>query len=174
LGSYTYTIDGNTYPPTLAAYSASVNYIATADVYYASREYIALENNGPATSVVTPGTNVAVWKIIPFRFFYYQTPLATLVTFDAVDSESLGLPKVYAPPGVSIVSYEWDFGNGETGYGSTASTTYTYNQGPPDLQVVLTIIDSLGRQYSTAHYLALESGIESIGYSGYTIGPPTT
>lgn len=48
--------------------------------------------------------------------------------------------------GATITSYEWDFGNGSSGTGSTASTTYSAAR---TFTVRLTITDSLGRTATT-------------------------
>ena len=94
-----------------------------------------------------------------------HTPLNVLVTFDAIDSESLGLPTPAVPPGISIVSYQWNFGNGQTGFGPYAGTTFTYPVPVPGFQVSLSVVDSLGRTTSTARQINLLSiGLVGGGY----------
>jgi PKD repeat protein len=55
--------------------------------------------------------------------------------------------------GATIVSYAWDFGNGNTGTGVTANTSYnaagTFN-------VVLTVTDNLGRTNSTSKTVTVQ------------------
>ena len=87
------------------------------------------------------------------RFQDYITPLNQQVTFDVSDSTSQGIPKTVTPSGVSVLKYQWDLGNGITGEGPIITTTYL--TASPDAAATLTIIDSLGRQYSTTHRLNL-------------------
>lgn len=91
------------------------------------------------------------------QYTSYTSVLNETVIFDATDSLSLGVPKTIVPAGIQVVSYEWDLGNGTTGVGPTISTTYNYTSPPPDAAATLTVIDSLGRQYSTTHPLNLLS-----------------
>lgn len=87
----------------------------------------------------------------------YVTALNQTTVFDATDSLSLGVPKTVVPPGIQVISYNWDFGNGQTGIGPTVQTSYNYVTPPPDTVVTLTIVDSLGRQYATKHPINLTS-----------------
>jgi hypothetical protein len=52
---------GATGPFVGGTYSASVDYPAGSVVVNASITYVAIQTNGPASSVITPGTNVAYW-----------------------------------------------------------------------------------------------------------------
>jgi len=61
--------------------------------------------------------------------------------------------RVIPPPGVSILEYFWDFGDGHTGYGPTV--THTYEVADPDTEISLTVLDSLGREWSTSKTLSL-------------------
>ena len=56
-------------------------------------------------------------------------------------------------PGGTIVSYSWDFGNGQTATGATASTVYTV---PRTYRVVLTVTDSFGRQNTATATITIE------------------
>jgi PKD repeat protein len=50
-------------------------------------------------------------------------------------------------PNPPIVSYEWNFGNGETGSGATVTFSYRKRRNPParvDYTVTLRITDSAG------------------------------
>ena len=49
------------------------------------------------------------------------------------------------PPGRTIVSYDWDFGDGTTGSGQTVSHTYHQLR---TFTIVLTVTDSTGRKNS--------------------------
>ena len=60
---------------------------------------------------------------------------------------------VTPPPGVTILEYFWDFGDGFVGYGPTV--THTYEVADPDTEISLTILDSLGREWSTSKALSL-------------------
>ena len=57
------------FPPSFPAYSALTNYAVGNLVSFISApntlpvNYVALQANGPATAVVTPGTNAAVWGV---------------------------------------------------------------------------------------------------------------
>ena len=112
------------------------------------------------------------------RYQIYETPTNVAVTFDAGTSIviGLGLPYCIVPPGLSIVSYEWDLGNGNFATGPTVSgIVYSQQTAPPDTHVTLTIVDSLGRRSSATHWLYLQ-GINQILPSGSEIrqGPDRT
>lgn len=87
------------------------------------------------------------------HFQDYTLDLNTPVTFDAFDSETLGIPKTVIPAGIGVVEYSWDLGNGQNASGPL--TTTIYYTASPDASATLTIIDSLGRQTSTTHRLNL-------------------
>jgi hypothetical protein len=95
------------------------------------------------------------------RFYVDQLPLGSPITFDALDAQGLGLPVVAAT--IPIINYQWDFGNGLTGFGSAATTQYTYGAPPPSAQCTLTVTDALGRQYSTAKRLNIETSAPIYG-----------
>lgn len=99
------------------------------------------------------------------------TPLNTTIFFDATDSASLGLPKPTVPAGVTIASYNWDFGNGQTGQGPLASTTFSYPIAIPGFQVSLVIVDSLGRSTSCPRQINLQS--VAPGSGGFRESPGT-
>jgi PKD repeat protein len=65
-------------------------------------------------------------------------------TFDASDSSS---------PGASITSYEWEFGDGTTATGQSASHTYD-TMG--EYEVTLTVTDDIGETASTTTTISLE------------------
>ncbi len=60
---------------------------------------------------------------------------------------------VTPPPGVTILEYFWDFGDGFVGHGPTV--THTYEVADLDTEISLTILDSLGREWSTSKALGL-------------------
>jgi hypothetical protein len=93
------------------------------------------------------------------RYQVYETPINVAITFDAGTSVviGLGLPYSVVPPGVSIVSYNWDLGDGNTATGPTVSgVVYNQTTAAPDTAVTLTVTDSLGRRSSTTHQLYLQ------------------
>jgi hypothetical protein len=86
----------------------------------------------------------------------YITLLNQPVTFDVFNTPAItGLPQTILPPGVNIVSMTWVLGNGIVSLGPLVTTTYTIAM--PDIAATLTIVDSLGRTYSTTHRLNLVS-----------------
>ncbi len=168
-----YTVNGVTYPPgvtTVAGSSvtlpASTIQVASTTSFEASGTIMfgALGVGGIPQSVVYTGktattftgctggtgTYVIGTPVWDPRFYTNQTLLNQAIVFDAIDSIPLGLPKVIVPSGVSIISYQWDFGNGLQGYGPVASVTYAYLRAVPGLTVSLTVLDSRNRSYSCA------------------------
>jgi PKD repeat protein len=69
----------------------------------------------------------------------------TLVFFSASTSTS----------NTTIVEYSWDFGNGQTGSGVTATTTF---EDPRPYFVTLTIRDEFGRSASTTNTVTVSAG----------------
>jgi PKD domain len=61
--------------------------------------------------------------------------------------------RVTAPPGITILEYFWDFGDGFTGHGPIV--THTYEVPDPTTSISLTVLDSLGREFSTSKALSL-------------------
>jgi PKD repeat protein len=85
------------------------------------------------------------------------SPLAASFTFSKTDPAPGEMVFVNAAtsttaPGATITSYEWDFGNGLTGTGVSASTSYTT---AGTYTVNLKITDSLGRTATTSRTLAV-------------------
>lgn len=89
------------------------------------------------------------------RYAWGTTPVFLPVEFfgTAHTVESKMQPHVVAPPGITILTYLWDFGDGHTGYGPIV--THTYEVPDPTTSISLTVIDSLGREFSTAKALSL-------------------
>lgn len=97
------------------------------------------------------------------RYQSYSTPVGVLVIFDAINSLGLStgfgapenqLPQTLIPTGVSVLSYTWDFGNGQKANGPVVSTTYS--TGAPDAITTLTVLDSLGRSRTCFHQMNLQ------------------
>lgn len=109
--------------------------------------------DGCTTSSASHTYTAALTVIYDQRFYVDSLQLGTPVTFDALDAGNLGLPVVTTPTGVTIQQYRWDFGNGVISYGPQASITYPYNVVPQSINVLLSVVDSLGRQYATSHHV---------------------
>jgi hypothetical protein len=90
-----------------------------------------------------------------YRYAWGTTPVFLAVEFFGIahEVESKTQPHVIAPPGISILEYLWDFGDGYTGYGPIV--THTYEVPDPTTAISLTVIDSLGREFSTSKALSL-------------------
>lgn len=78
------------------------------------------------------------------RYAAYTTPTNTLLTFTA---------SVMLPSGLIVTEYRWDWGDGQIGYGSTA--THTYKIAPPETTARLTITDSNRNIWSKSKILNL-------------------
>ena len=113
---------------------------------------IAQDENG-SNSSWSPPLNVTVSQVDsgelpvvdaggPYNISANQT-----VSFDASNS--------YVPDGV-IVSYEWDFGDGENGSGINPTHVYQY---PGEYTVTLVITDSNGDAYSTSILVTVDSEV---------------
>jgi hypothetical protein len=146
----TYRINGIQYPPADRTWtSGGVTY----STQYSTYTTVSVSSASPTTG--KNGGVITTDSVAPCLFV---VPLNQSVVFDAVDSDSLGLPKVLIDPNtlVHIVSYSWNLGNGVLSSGPTVTTVYTYPQIPPDLAVTLTIVDTLGRTYSTTKQITIE------------------
>lgn len=88
-----------------------------------------------------------------YRYEILTTPVYVPIAFDAIGAASPSHPKVVTPPGVSVIQYLWNFGDGTIGYGP--QPTHTYTAASPDTQVSLTVTDSRGLTASVAKPLNL-------------------
>ncbi len=90
-----------------------------------------------------------------YRYAWGTTPVFLAVEFHAepVVVEGKKQAHVQPPPGVTILEYFWDFGDGHVGHGPTV--THTYEVADPDTAISLTVLDSLGREWSTSKALSL-------------------
>jgi PKD repeat protein len=94
----------------------------------------------PQGIIIPPSGLVAVFTFSP------PAPAEdTLVLFDASTSRS----------NTTIASYTWNFGNGRTGSGATATTVF---EDPGSYFVTLTIRDELGRSVSTTNTVTVTAG----------------
>jgi hypothetical protein len=118
------------------------------------------EQTGP------PGTAIYDGDIYPYpplpsdkgsdaRYAWGTTPVFLAVEFfgTAHVVEGKTQSHVIPPPGVSILEYFWDFGDGHTGHGPIV--THTYEVPDPTTSISLTVLDSLGREFSTSKALSL-------------------
>jgi hypothetical protein len=127
------------------------------------------EQGGP-TGAVTYDGDTYPYAPLPsdrgddYRYELGTTPVFLAVVFDAIGQTHPSNPKVITPPGVSILEYFWDFGDGATGYGPVV--THTYEVADPTTSISLRVLDSLGRSYSASKSLSLV-----IVDFGYIIGP---
>jgi chitodextrinase len=94
------------------------------------------------------------------RYAAFTTPTNLLITFVAT-----AIPD----SGVIVTEYKWDFGDGQIGYGATA--THTYLAASPQTQVVLTITDSRGDRTSRGQILNLRAAVPILVASGISVGP---
>jgi hypothetical protein len=200
LGEEVYTVGTNLYPPANTVIAgASVTMSATTPFSIAVGSTSSFENppgqikldNGTHHSLCsysgmtsttftgcltisgsTTTTYLAKVPVYDPRFYVDEMPLHQPITFDAIDSQGLGLPVTTTASGAPIVSYLWNFGNGATGRGTNASTEYTYSAVPPSIQCTLTVTDTLNRQFSVAHQLNLQN-LSSIYGRSIHVGPGT-
>lgn len=97
----------------------------------------------------------AIVRDSDYRYESFITTLDTLLTFTALTS---------APPGVSVIEYKWNFGDGKIGYGQ--SVTHTYKTPAAQTSVTLRITDNKNRKKSVHKILNLRFGLQS-SVSGY-------
>lgn len=90
-----------------------------------------------------------------YRYAWGTTPVFLAVEFFGIAHTVEGKVQSHTipPPGVSILEYFWDFGDGHTGHGPIV--THTYEVPDPTTSISLTVIDSLGREFSTSKALSL-------------------
>jgi hypothetical protein len=90
-----------------------------------------------------------------YRYAWGSTPIFLAVEFfgTAHVVEGNVQPHVIPPPGITILEYFWDFGDGFTGHGPIV--THTYEVPDPSTSISLTVLDSLGREFSTSKALSL-------------------
>lgn len=80
------------------------------------------------------------------RYVAFTTPVNTLLTFVA---------SVILPPGVAVVEYVWNFGDGSIGYGPTV--THTYKTPNSQTSATLNVIANNGTQVSRSKGLNLRA-----------------
>lgn len=118
------------------------------------------EQTGPPGSATYDG-DIYPYPPLPsdkgsdYRYAWGTTPVFLAVEFFATEHEveSKIQPHVVAPPGVTILDYHWNFGDGHVGHGPIV--THTYEVADPDTEISLTVLDSLGREWSTSKALSL-------------------
>jgi hypothetical protein len=100
-------------------------------------------------------------------FVDYVCETGVSVTFDCYDQQTLGLPTLIIPSGISIVEYAWDLGNGQVGQGPLVTTIY--EQASPDASCTLTVTDSLNRRVTTTKRLNFNNVVQIFGESGHSV-----
>lgn len=90
-----------------------------------------------------------------YRYAWGTTPVFLAVEFFGIAHTVEGKVQshVILPPGITILEYFWDFGDGHTGHGPIV--THTYEVPDPTTSISLTVLDSLGREFSTSKALNL-------------------
>jgi len=83
------------------------------------------------------------------RYEIPVTDILTPITFTAINQSH---PHVEVPANVSIINYEWNFGDGMTGRGPVVTHEYKVAS---RASVTLTITDSRGLTFSSSRYLNL-------------------
>lgn len=178
LAEASFKVGSATYPPGATALSSSAVLSATTPYTLNVGSTASFEttgrlvvNNNVAHQTVTytgvtantftgclggSGTFAAGTAVYDPRFYVDQAPLQQSITFDAIDSLGFGLPITIFDPASPVVNYRWNFGNGQTGFGATATVYYAF-AAAPSIQTTLTITDSQGRLSSCAHRVNLQS-----------------
>lgn len=88
------------------------------------------------------GSNIYPWAVnqpvngAPAQATIHRTAAQQEITFVA---------SVRVPIGDYITEYEWSFGDGEKGYGATA--THTYSTAAPSARIRLCVTDNHGRRF---------------------------
>lgn len=83
------------------------------------------------------------------------TPVNSHQVFSGVNLTFTG--QVTVPPGVFIVEYYWNFGDGSEAYG--VNTSHTYNVGAAETRVSFCITDNFKRQICSGKLLNLRPGL---------------
>ena len=119
------------------AYSASVDYPAGSVVEYSSTVYLAIQVNGPSSTVITPGANAAYWVATdasgttPASYIAVKTGNSFFVPLDSA---------IFAPPAFPSVATNSGFIFNLNGTVTVAAAgTYTY-----DYDVLVDEAGSLG------------------------------
>lgn len=118
------------------------------------------EQTGPTGSAtydgdIYPYPPLSSDKGSDYRYAWGTTPVFLPVEFFAIAHTVKGKVQTHVipPPEVTILEYFWDFGDGHTGHGPIV--THTYEVPDPTIAISLTVLDSLGREFSTSKALSL-------------------
>lgn len=102
--------------------------------------------------LMPPGVVVPADGLAPYFSVTPESPADHVsVLFDACNDPA----KACAPPNNPIVSYSWNFGDGATGSGRTA--THSFNN-PDTYNVALTVADAYGRTATTTRQVTVTGG----------------
>lgn len=115
------------------------------------------EEAGPIGAFTYDGDSYPYPPLYPgdTRYLLQTTPIHIVITFDAIGQANSANPQVIPPPGVQILEYFWDFGDGTHDYGPV--TKHVYRVADPNLSVTLTVVDSRNMRFSAAKPLNLIS-----------------
>lgn len=92
-----------------------------------------------------------------FPVIEYLTPTTTAAALPTKFTVKVGTPD----PNVSIVKYEWDFGNDDTDETTINSVIYTYNS-VGEYELKISVTDSEGLSYSKTFNIIVESPAEAV------------
>lgn len=77
----------------------------------------------------------------PIKFYAIPSP-------EQIEKEETFNPQTIPPPGVEVIDYQWDFGDGVIGFGPFVEHEYKFVQ--PGIEVKLTVVDTRGLLWSRA------------------------
>ena len=152
-----------TAPP---APAASVNAATTVTIAVtpSGSDFANAVARGADIRVIPPGTVVppddklvAAFDVVGDNKIVGETLL-----FDASKSQSTGT--------ASIIGYSWDFGDGRTGSGRTASHAFSSIGA---FSVTLTVFDSVGRQKSASQLVTIGGGVPPTAAFAFSPTKPT-
>jgi PKD repeat protein len=117
----------------------------------------------PVTLTVTNDTGGAASSTQPFTIAFPASPTADFVfspgTPNVADTVSFNASGSKAAPTHKITGYTWDFGDGGTATGLTATHVYT---APASYNVVLTVTDDTGQTATTTKSVPVGSGLPTV------------
>lgn len=101
----------------------------------------------------------------------YPYPGQPIINWTAVNQEVIFTADVRTPDDGFITTYEWDFGDGTTGFGNPIA--HTFLTASPAARVILTVTDNFRRRFSQGQYMRLRSSQQTLlGGMTITDNPP--
>ena len=151
-------LDGTTYtapPPTTSGPSVDTGEVVTISVTPVDGNFSNAVSRGLTIRLVPPGKVIPPFDATPGFAFTPATPTVfNAVLFTTACMTTTSTDCVRDPAGI-VTSYRWNFGNGRSASGPTASTSYllagTY-------LVTLTIRDGTGRLAEVTHSVVVAGG----------------